>query len=105
VSSKPTYPLHEIKADFANPNKMLVSRTVKNDYTRLGLSDSDVVNIIQNLTGSHFYKTMKSTFDQRTNHDVYKCDWKNLHLYIKFVRNYGQTQLLLVSFKEDESYV
>ncbi len=102
---RPTYSLDEIKAHFSDRDRIHLSREARHDSVALGMSDQDIVDVVQKLTCWNFYKSMRGTKDSRIMHDVYKQMWNGNQLYLKFIRNYDQTMIMLVSCKEDESYV
>jgi motility quorum-sensing regulator/GCU-specific mRNA interferase toxin len=64
----------------------------------LGFSDQDVVDVIQSLTSTNFYKSMPPKHGSYSAwHDVYKSTFKNVQLYIKFqIDNRGE---MIISFK------
>lgn len=101
----PTYPLAEIKAQFATSNGFVISGTAHRTSVALGMSQSDIVDVIQNLSVRNLYKVMRGNVDPRIMHDVYKSEWNGIPLYIKFIRNHGEALIMLVSCKEDESHV
>ena len=105
VIKNPTYPLAEIKADVANPTTRLISRTARKDSVCLGMNENDIVSVVQDLSSSNFIKTMIGKDDPRIMHDVYKYSWRGIRLYLKFIRNHGATNIMVVSCKEDTSHV
>ena len=72
--------------------------TARKGSFSLGMDDQSVVDAIQSLTTSDFYKSMPSEKKPLSPyHDVYKFDWSNKKIYAKF-QDFGG--LLVVSFKE-----
>lgn len=65
----------------------------------LEFSDQDVVDAIQALTCTHFYKSMPPKHENYSAwHDVYKSTFKKVDLYIKFqIDKRGE---MIISFKE-----
>jgi len=96
---KPTYDLEKIKKAFNNVNKLVMTATAKQDQISLDFSDQDVVNTIQNLRATDFYKSMAPVTQGFTAwQDVYKSTFGGIELYIKFQINFNKE--LILSFKE-----
>ncbi|WP_050805571.1 type II toxin-antitoxin system MqsR family toxin [Legionella drancourtii] len=98
-SRRPSYNLNDIKKAFNNEHKLRMTVSAKQGQLALGFSDHDVVEAIQSLTSTDFYKSMAPVTPGFTAwQDVYKANFKGVHLYIKFqVNTYGE---LILSFKE-----
>ncbi|SRR5579883_1764971 len=97
-TEKPNYSLEEIKLTFNTIEKLNMTFSSMHGQYKLGFSDQEVVDAIQALTPSDFYKSMppnhKSYFAW---HDVYKPTFNNIDLYIKFqVDKRGE---MIISFK------
>ncbi|MGA8616881.1 MAG: type II toxin-antitoxin system MqsR family toxin [Xanthobacteraceae bacterium] len=96
---KPHYPLGNIKAAFSSPltlNRTFASRQGADD---LGMTDDEVVAVIQALASTDFEKSMTSYADHRVWQDVYKPTCGDTGLYVKFTID-AASNLLLISFKE-----
>lgn len=74
-----------------------MTKTARRGATSLGFDDQDIVDAIQSITSSHFYKTMPSDTSGYPHHDVYKFVFKNVYIYLKFQDLAGH---MVVSFKE-----
>ena len=92
----PTYDLKAIKKTFNSVGKLKMTGTSRKGATELGFDDQDVVNAIQSISNSDFYKTMPANNPNFKQHDVYKFHWKSVHIYLKFQDLNGY---LVVSFK------
>lgn len=99
VSRRPSYNLSDIKKAFSNEHLLRMTVSAKQGQLALGFSDHDVVEAVQSLTSNDFYKSMAPVTPGYTAwQDVYKSNFKGVHLYIKFqVNTYGE---LILSFKE-----
>ena len=69
---KPHYALANIKAEFADPDRLNRSFVSKQGADDLDMDDSAVVAVIQSLKPSDFDKSMTSFADHKIWHDVYK---------------------------------
>jgi len=97
---KPHYPLGSIKAAFSSPltlNRTYASRQGADD---LGMTDDEVVAVIQALASTDFEKSMTAYADHRVWQDVYKPMLGDTRtLYVKFTLD-AASNLLLISFRE-----
>jgi|ERR1700722_1731562 motility quorum-sensing regulator / GCU-specific mRNA interferase toxin len=96
---KSHYSLDGIKAAFADPAKLNRTFVSKQGADDLGMDDSDVVAVIQNLRLADFDKSMTSNHDHTLWQDVYKPTVAKRTVYVKFTLD-QQRELLLISFKE-----
>lgn len=96
---KPHYALSDIKATFANPDKLNRSYVSKQGADALKMDDSAVVAIIQDLESSDFDKSMTSIANHTVWQDVYKPVAGGRTIYVKFTLD-TQESLFLISFKE-----
>lgn len=95
--STPTYDLNTIKINMNSVSKLRMTQSSRRSAVALGFDDQDVVDVIQAIRATDFYKTMPSTkIPNAQNQDVYKVHWKSLYLYVKFQFLNG---FLVVSFK------
>jgi motility quorum-sensing regulator / GCU-specific mRNA interferase toxin len=92
-----TYDLSEIKAAFRAIVDLRMTRTARRCIVALGLSLEDVVLIVQSLTPQNFYKSMTTYADHRVWQDVYHARFKEIEIYIKFMKDHDGH--LIVSFK------
>ncbi len=96
--NKPTYDLDAIKLAFDNVDKLRMTATAMQGQYIVGFSDQDVVDTIQTLAGSDFYKSMAPAHAKFISwQDVYKPTFNSVELYIKFqVDSRGE---MIISFK------
>ncbi len=95
---KRTYDLAEIKYAFSDMGHLRVTSTGYRNAIALGIRRTDIVEIIQSLKPSDFYKSMTTYDDSRIWQDVYHAKYDDLVLYVKFIRD--QEGYLVISFKE-----
>lgn len=94
---KPTYDLCTIQQAMNHVGKLRMTKSARTDAVALGLDDQEIIDVLQSIEPSDFYKTMPSiTMPDAQNQDVYKVMWEELYLYIKFQYIGGY---LVVSFK------
>ena len=75
-----------------------MTRNAQDATLRLGLTLEDVVQVVQSMKRSNFYKSMTSYADPRVWQDVYHVPWDGLVLYAKLtVDELGR---LILSMKE-----
>ncbi len=102
---RPHYALSRIKEEFSTVETLNITVTARKAAFQLRFTLQDVVDIIQEMTGEHFYKSMTSELDHAVWQDVYYvpcclADDEEITLYVKFTQdNEGH---LLISFKEKE---
>lgn len=95
--NNPTYNLNHLKQALNNVNKLRMTRVARQGAVELGMDDDDVVNVIQAIKSTDFYKTMPSEkMPQLANFDVYRTWWEGVEIYLKFQDISGY---LVVSFK------
>ena len=98
-NSKPRYRLDDVKAAFADPSGLNRTYSSREGADDLGMSDAEVVDVIQSLTSADFDKSMTAYADQTLWQDVYKPLVDKVELYVKFTLD-SEQKLLLISFKE-----
>jgi motility quorum-sensing regulator/GCU-specific mRNA interferase toxin len=98
----PHYPLKAIRTAFADAARLNRTMTAADGAEELGMDEQAVVDVIGGLTTGDFDKSMPSEIDPATWQDVYKPVIEGRELYVKFTLD-AQGQLLLISFKENES--
>lgn len=84
---KPHYALATIKSTFKTVEGLRISRTARNNAFALGLTNSDIVLVIQGTMPRHFYKSMTTHEDHTVWQDVYHIPWNSLVLYVKYSLN------------------
>jgi motility quorum-sensing regulator / GCU-specific mRNA interferase toxin len=98
---KPTYDLDAFKATFSTAEKLAVTGTALRHAAALGFGRSDILDTIQAMERSHFYKSMTAYADSRLWQDVYHVPFRRRLLYVKFTAD-AVTDFLLLSFKEKD---
>lgn len=93
------YLLTEIRAAFCDSMTLNRTYTSKTGASALGMTDADVVGVIQSLTNRDLHKSMTSLHDRSVWQDVYLPTWNGVGLYVKFTVD-AQGNYLLISFKE-----
>jgi motility quorum-sensing regulator/GCU-specific mRNA interferase toxin len=96
---KPTYELKAFKKACDDPQELNVTVTARKDAFDLGFNEQGMVDVIQTMERSHFYKSMTSYADYKIWQDVYHVPSKAGLLYVKFTADVV-TEFLLLSFKE-----
>jgi motility quorum-sensing regulator/GCU-specific mRNA interferase toxin len=95
---KPTYDLEGFRQEFRTARALRMTRSAQDATLRLGLTLDDVVQVVQGMKRSNFYKSMTSHADHRVWQDVYHVPWRGLVLYVKLtVDEFGR---LILSMKE-----
>lgn len=95
---RPSYRLEDIKAAFLSVDNLRITRTARKSVIAMGLRDIDVIEIIQKLKSSDFYKSMTSYQDQLVWQDVYHVRFSKITLYVKFTLD--SEGFFVLSFKE-----
>lgn len=97
-TKQPKYSLKAIKLAFNTIEKLNMTYSAMQDQYELGFSDHDVIDTIQALTQTDFYKSMPPKHERYSAwHDVYKSTFKKINLYIKFqIDKRGE---MIISFK------
>jgi motility quorum-sensing regulator / GCU-specific mRNA interferase toxin len=98
---KPTFDLTRLKAAFARVTDLgaATTATAFRDAQELGFSRDDMIEAIQSLRASDFYKSMTAYANPRLWQDVYRVRFRGQELYVKFTSKPGGGYVLL-SFKE-----
>lgn len=95
---KPTYDLHGFQQEFCAVGALRMTRTAQDTALELGLTLEDVVQIVQSMKRTHFFKSMTTLGDHRIWQDVYYVPWGDLVLYVKLMID--ELGRLIVSLKE-----
>ncbi len=92
------YNLKTLKLAFDNVDKLNMTVSAMQGQYELGFSDRDIVDVIQSLTDTDFYKSMPPQHAGFSAwQDVYKPIFKEIELYVKFqIDNRGE---VIISFK------
>jgi Motility quorum-sensing regulator, toxin of MqsA len=99
---QPTYPLYEVKR-LVSEGRYVITVTALATAALMGFDDESIVEcIVQELAGSHFYKTMAAASAPGLMQDVYKISYEGRRVYLKLQINRSKNAVV-ISFKEDES--
>lgn len=99
---KPTYDLEAFKAAFSTAEALQMTFTAANDAADLGFGRPEVVDTLQTMRQSQFYKSMTSTANYKVWQDVYHVPSEVGVLYVKFTAD-TVTLFKLLSFKEKDN--
>jgi motility quorum-sensing regulator / GCU-specific mRNA interferase toxin len=94
----PHYDLSTIRRTFSTRDTLRITRSAIITAECLGLTLSDIVDLIQTITRKHFYKSMTSVANTRIWQDVYHVPWGATVLYVKFTTD--AEGYLVISLKE-----
>lgn len=95
----PHYALAVIQADVRRLGGNALTSTAKSNAWALGLTLSDMQEVISGLQRKQFHKSMTTYNDHRLWHDVYHANTHGLEIYIKVTyRPSGGAPV--ISFKE-----
>ena len=90
------YSLQDIK-ELIRTKSYFVTLSARQSYTALGLSDDDMLEVIEKLTAKNLYKSMTSYNNHLLWHDVYHSKYEDVELYIKLQ---VKENAIIISFKE-----
>ncbi len=90
------YSLETIKKMILEKN-YFVTGSARLDYTALGLSDDEVIEIVLSLVPKDLYKSMTSYRNNKIWQDVYFKSAYDINLYIKLQIT---QKAIIISFKE-----
>jgi motility quorum-sensing regulator/GCU-specific mRNA interferase toxin len=98
---KPTHDLNRLKAAFARVKDLgsATTATAFRDAQELGFSRDEMIDAIQSIRASDFYKSMTAYANPQLWQDVYRVRFRDQELYVKFTSKPGGGYVLL-SFKE-----
>lgn len=102
---KPHYDLCKIKLLLEDENSRKITSTAQSTASKLGFSIEEMIDLICDLDGSHFYKSMTVETNHKLWQDVYKinsssdCEVKKIYLKLQI----KDEKSVVISFKEDES--
>ena len=98
---KPHYSLKELKKLIADEKTAEITRTSIRNANELGISYTEIIDIVLSLTSDDFYKSMTAYENNKIWQDVYKPHHENLRLYIKLqIKLDGKG--VVIQFKKDE---
>ncbi|MDO8446458.1 MAG: type II toxin-antitoxin system MqsR family toxin [Deltaproteobacteria bacterium] len=98
---KPHYSLAELKKLIANEKTGEITRTSIRNAHALGISYTEIIEIVLSITSDDFYKSMPTYENNKIWQDVYKPRHDDVSLYIKLqVKLDGKG--VVIQFKKDE---
>lgn len=96
---EPAYNLDTIKTIFKQVSQLNMTYSAMQGQYKLGFSDEEVIEVVQSLTRTDFYKSILSNhIDFAEWQDVYRPIFKGIDLYVKFQMN--KKGHMIISFKE-----
>ena len=96
---KPHHVLKDFQAAFSTVEALAVTKTAFQDALALGFTRAGIVEVVQSMKRTHFYKSMTSLADHKSWQDVYHVPWEEMTLYVKYTDDLV-TEFRLLSFKE-----
>ncbi len=96
-----SFQLEEIKEVFSSVESLAgkITNSAFKGAGELGFSREVIIEVIQSLKISNFYKSMTSFSNHRIWQDVYHAKFQEREIYLKFTKKSDETYLL-ISFKE-----
>jgi motility quorum-sensing regulator/GCU-specific mRNA interferase toxin len=99
---KPSYDLGAFRAAFSSAERLNATGSAIRGALSIGFDLNGIVDTIQTMRPSQFYKSMTSYADHRVWQDVYHVPSSAGMLYVKFTED-AVTAFLLLSFKEKDN--
>ena len=96
---RPTYDLEAIKLAVGSIDRLAITTSALRSATSLGFNPRAIVEVIQGVERTMFYKSMTTFADHRVWQDVYRVPARDLELYVKFQADVI-TEWIVMSFKE-----
>lgn len=84
---KPHYDLSELKKLISNEKTRHITRECIRNAHALGISYTEIIDIVLSITSADFYKSMTSYENRKIWQDVYKPHHGDLELYIKLQKS------------------
>ncbi|MEI6215564.1 MAG: type II toxin-antitoxin system MqsR family toxin [Desulfuromonadales bacterium] len=94
---RPHYNLKEIHAQMVSVEEMNLTLSAKQGIRVAGMTQNEALEVIHQLSGTDFYKSMTTHQSNRVWQDVYHAKWREKLLYVKFQQ---AGEYFVVSFKE-----
>ncbi len=98
--SKPTYVLKDVRT-LIKQEKYLLTNTSRRTAHALGLTRTQIGEVISGLDSKDFYKSTTEFYEHTVWQDVYKPTVRENVLYIKFKITKSGKTLVITSFKEE----
>lgn len=96
---RPTYDLGAMKQALGSVETLAMTSSALRDATALGFDRGGIVETINSIDQTMFYKSMTTYADHRLWQDVYHVPARGLLLYVKFQAD-TITEFTVMSFKE-----
>lgn len=93
----PHYSLAEIQAQMTSVGAMNLTESARVGIHGAGMSWDEALAVVRSLGRHDFYKSMTTRRDHRVWQDVYRAQWRERSLYVKFQQ---AGEFFVVSFKE-----
>lgn len=94
---RPHYDLKDILAQMISVEEMNLTLSAKQGIRVAGMMQNESLEVIHQLSGIDFYKSMTTHQSNRVWQDVYHAKWREKMLYVKFQQ---AGEYFVVSFKE-----
>lgn len=95
-----THPLTEIQAQMVSVDTMNLTLSAQGGIRDLGISKEQALEVIRQLAGVDFHKSMDSEKMPGCWQDVYRPWFLATQLYVKIGRNDVLAEYVVISFKE-----
>lgn len=96
---RPTYDLDAFQEACSSKDGFEITWAARTGAQELSLSFAEILEVLQSIQRSHFYKSMTSYQDHSVWQDVYHVPWDDVQIYVKFTAG-RILEFRLLSFKE-----
>lgn len=93
------YPLSKVKAAVQDRGVRCFTRTAREGFIELGLTENEALAVVQAITSKDFYKSMTTNADHHVWQDVYRPHTPQGQAYVKFTLRDDDTLMIVISFK------
>ncbi|MFZ3073407.1 MAG: type II toxin-antitoxin system MqsR family toxin [Thermodesulfobacteriota bacterium] len=97
--NKPYYDLGELKKLIGDEDTRIITQASLKDAATINFSLTEIIDTVQSLGSSDFYKTMPAEKRENSNQDVYKPIKKGIKLYVKLQKS-SDDKCVVISFKK-----
>ena len=94
---RPHYNLALILAQMKSVEDMNLTLSAEQGIRIAGMTRSEALEVIRQLNGANFYKSMTTYQSHKVWQDVYHAKWREKMLYVKFQQT---DEYFIISFKE-----
>ena len=95
----PHYALNELKELIRDEDARYIPDSTLEEATEIDFSLTEIIDTVQSLESSDFYKTMPAKKFQNSWQDVYKPIRKGMKLYVKLNKSFNG-KCVVISFKK-----